>query len=732
MQNHDLIATFSIAAALGVVLMIIANRLKVSAIVILLVGGVLAGPEGLGLIHPEKLGSGLSAIIAIAVGIILFEGGLTLDVKHFRQISREVSGMLTKGVLVTWLSSALLIYLFFGRGDEHFTFGFCLFAASLIIVTGPTVVGPLLSRIRAKRNLHHILHWEGVLIDPIGVFIALMCFDWIVSSGNLGIAQAIGQFLGRFGTGLLIGTGFGIMLNQVLARNWIPDEYLNITVLIGAILNYALADMILHESGLLSVTVAGLYLGYKRPPKLDRIIAYKMELKDLMIGLLFVLLAASLKLERFTEYGSSLLWIVAGVMFLVRPLNIFISTYNGQLNLREKLFLSWIAPRGIVAASMASLSALKLTANDHPHANFLETFTYSVIAGTVLFQGFSARWVGKLLGVVEPRPTGWVIVGAHRVGREIAAFLRDHGLTVVLLDTNPRHIRDARRDDIEAICDNAMTIELDQSPLFYGVGNFLAITENQDLNILLCQRWSGLLDKPNLYRWSRDEHEDLPETVGSPIWAGFYLKELLARDFEEPLHIHRKQIPVEDLESEQDVLAIHFQGTTEIIPPKSGQGMAEVLVIGTAVAATGLPVRARWVLFSEDETLPELYKRMLARLSETVPELDCRAILSELIEREQEFSSLLGHGITLPHAYSQQLDESVLLVARAKPALPCAHSGEDISLVLMLLSPENRQVDHLEVLSKIAKLIVKPEIRNQLIATSSERELFRILKTGHV
>ncbi len=731
MQNHELISTFSIAAALGVVLMIVANRLKVSAIVILLLGGVLAGPEGLGLVHPDRLGDGLRAIIAVAVGIILFEGGLTLELKHFSQISREVGGMLTKGVVITWLSTALVIFGVFGYGTTQFTFGFCLFSASLIIVTGPTVVGPLLSRIRAKRNLHHILHWEGVLIDPIGVFIALMCFDWIVSSSNLGIAQAVVQFLGRFGTGLLIGTGFGVVLHQVLARNWIPDEYLNITVLIGAILNYAVADMVLHESGLLSVTVAGLYLGYKQPPKLDRIIAYKMELKDLMIGLLFVLLAASLKLSRFTEYGSSLLWIVAAVMFVVRPLNIFLSTRGGQLNLREKLFLSWIAPRGIVAASMASLSALRLADRGHPHANFLETFVYSVIAGTVLFQGFSARWVGKLLGVLEPRPTGWVIVGAHRVGREIAAFLRDHGLTVVLLDTNPRHVRDARRDDLEAICDNAMTIELDQSPLFYGVGNFLAITENQDLNLLLCQRWGGLLGKPNLYRWAREEQEERADRVGMPIWSGFYLKELLARDFEQPLHFHRKQVALEDLESEQDILAVHFQGQTEVLPPKSARGQAEVLVIGTAVAATGLPVRARWVLFSEGEPLTALYERMLARLIETVPQLDAHRILAELAQREQEFSSLLGHGITLPHAYSHCLEESVLLVARPRPALPCGHTGDEIKLILMLLSAENRQVEHLEVLSKIAKLIVKPDVRNLLINATSERELFHVLKTGH-
>ena len=339
MESHHLLTTFAAACGLGVFFLILAQRLKVSAIVILLIGGIVAGPQVLNLVHPDHLGSGLNAIISLAVGLILFEGGLTLDVKGYREVSREIWGVLTKGILVTWIFSALAIKLVF-----DFDWPFCFFAASLIIVTGPTVIGPLLQRIRVRKNIHHILHWEGVLIDPIGVFIALLCYEWFVSvylentttGGALGgyLVEFFGSgyqtisyfnFFLRFIVGMVTGLGLGGALYQFLKREWIPEEYMNISVLAYAMAIFMAADLLVHEAGLLAVTVAGLLVGYKDTPQLDRIIEYKVELKDLLIALLFVLLAANLELEKFIHYGWPLLIVVGAVMFLVGPLNIFIS-----------------------------------------------------------------------------------------------------------------------------------------------------------------------------------------------------------------------------------------------------------------------------------------------------------------------------------------------------------------------------------------------------------------------
>jgi NhaP-type Na+/H+ or K+/H+ antiporter len=307
-----------------------------------------------------------------------------LDPRGYRQLSYEIRNVLTWGVLLTWLGVTLVVRFIFGL-----EWAFALLAASLVIVTGPTVVGPLLKRIRAKSHLHQFLHWEGVLIDPIGVFIALLCYEWIIGH------NAVLLFFIRFATGLLVGTLSGIILAKIVQREWISDELLNIFMLAAAVGIFILSDLIIPESGLLSVTIAGFVLGYVDTPRIEQLKQYKAQLIELLIGLLFVLLAAKLDVAGFWRMGWRGLLAVALVMLVIRPVNIWLTTWRSEkFGLKEKIFLSWVAPRGIVAASMASLFALNLTEQgkgDAGQAAFLETFTYSVILGTVVLQGFSAR-----------------------------------------------------------------------------------------------------------------------------------------------------------------------------------------------------------------------------------------------------------------------------------------------------------------------------------------------------
>ncbi|MCP4155445.1 MAG: hypothetical protein GY757_47415, partial [bacterium] len=331
-----------------------------------------------------------------------------LHADDYKKISAEVSRILTWGVVITWGLSTLVIKFFFG-----FTWQFCLLAASLIIVTGPTVIGPLLQRIKVKKKIHHILHWEGVLIDPIGVFIALLCYEWVITAA---VHEVYLKFFYRFFIGISLGLLFGYATYHILKRDFIDRKFINLFVVSTVILNFTVADMLVNESGLLSVVVTGLVLGYKKTPNLTTITIYGMELKDFMIGLLFVLLAANLSLAKFVMYGIPLVFAALFVIFLIRPANIFLSTINSSLPGNDKLFLSWIAPRGIVAASMASLFTLHLHSAGHQNAEFLEAFTYTIIAGTIVIQGFSAKWVARLLKVLKTDPEGWLIVGAHKPG----------------------------------------------------------------------------------------------------------------------------------------------------------------------------------------------------------------------------------------------------------------------------------------------------------------------------
>ena len=727
MVSHQILITFVTASALGVFLMLTAHRFKISAIVLLLLGGILVGPEFLGLVQPDVLGMGLNAIISLSVGLILFEGGLTLDVNGYKQVSREIWGVLTKGVIVTWgISTIALRWLF------DFDWVFCLLAASLIIVTGPTVVGPLLQRIRVKKKLHQILYWEGVLIDPIGVFIALLCYEWILSAGT---PEAYMNFFSRILVGTVLGVLFGLLIFIILRAKLVPDEKVNFFILTSAMLNFMIADSLVTESGLLSVTLAGFLLGYKRPPQLSRIVSYKVELKDFLIGLLFILLAANLTLSNFLNYGWGLMVIVAIVMFVVRPINIFLSTWNSQLSIKEKLFLSWIAPRGIVAASMASLFAFNLQKRGFADAYFLETFAYAVIVGTVVFQGFSAGLVGKILGVLQPKPEDWVIIGAHKLARSVAHFIQEQGHSVVLLDTNPREVQLAKREGLTAISDNAMSIELQSHVELFEIGNVLAITENQDLNHLVCQRWKKELGKVNLYYWESEQPRNLQQQegllVGTAIWTWLDIQTILSQSlaYKQLITCTSTRKIEEQSTASQSLMVFHNQ---QLLPflPASKKGEAVFLSYESIYSKQVGPTKKEWIIFSQESTLEELYNQMLGTLKVDFPELDQPELVRELISRERQFSSLLGHGIALPHLHTQGVEESILSIAKVDPPIPCKQTGLNIELVFLVLSPEGDPAKHLKQISKIAKFIMKKPNREAFMKVTEAQGLYQVIEEG--
>ncbi len=722
MHAHEILITFACASAAGVWLMILAQRLHVSAIVMLLLGGILLGPECIGLVHPDALGAGLNTIVSLAVALILFEGGLTLDIKGFRPVAREIAGVLTLGVLLTWMGGTLALRVIFG-----FEWAFCLLAASLVIVTGPTVVGPLLHRIRVRKNLHHILHWEGVLIDPIGVFIALLCFEYYISAGG-SPGQVLADFALRFAVGVVFGLAFGNLLHLVLVREWVGKGHLNIFVLVAAMVCFTVSDLVIGESGLLSVTIAGLVLGYRQAPQLHHVVAYKEELKDYLIGLLFVLLAANLKLDAFLATGWRLVAVVLALMLIVRPANIFLSLRRSALTVREKLFLSWIAPRGIVAASMASVFALYLSKEGDAYGRFLETFTYSVIAGTVILQGFSAGWVGRLLGVIEPQPTGWLIIGAHKFARELARFITDAGFSVVFIDTNARDVREAEREGLVALSENAMTVEWAQHPALYGVGTFLALTPNEDLNRMLCHRWSDQLERAAIYRWERKTSEEGVEEhllAGDSVWGSYPLDQWMGH--------HEGRIPLRTVNgaAREHGLLYCIDGALSFSLPEEIPEACEVktLVYAPRHGEEGswLPLKPEHVLFSDRTGLIELYQHMLACVGQQQPGLDLDHLLEEMIEREEEYTSLLGHGIALPHAYVQDVEEAMLVVARPSHPVLCTHSDREIALVFMLISPPGQPSEHLARISHIATLIGNEAGRQALLEAGTPQDLYRVI-----
>ncbi len=728
-DGHVAGLTFAAALVLGVFFVILAHKMRVSAIVVLLIGGILVGPQVMGkyaIIDPDNLQNGLSSIIALAVGIILFEGGLSLDPRGYREASREIKGILTVGVLATWGATALLIH--FARPESDWSF--CLLAASLIIVTGPTVIGPLLKRIRVKKKIHHILHWEGVLIDPIGVFLALLCYEIVTLPGNSGTQDAFIHFGARIVIGIVFGVVGGFILTQIIKRKWVPEDQLNIFVLAMAIGIYAASDAIEYESGLLSVTIAGFFVGYMDLPEVRKLRTYKAELIELLIGLLFVLLAANLDLKRFTELGWPGLMVVLAVMFLVRPLNIFLSTMGSTMTRREKLFLSWIGPRGIVAASMASLFALTLDKKDHDGAVFLEAFTYSVIAGTVLFQGFTAGFVGKLLGVLEPSPTGWLVVGSHRLGRTIAEFLQKHGAYAVLIDNNPRSYALARRAKLPAICEDALTVDTETTPELYGIGNVLAVTESDDLNSRVCVRFRNEADNMTLYRWS-PHHEDRKIkdsdlVAGESIWDVLQHSLLLAYEMGEGGTLEELTVNASELRHPERVLMCEHNGQFTPYLPKDVEGECAVLMYQPFGLALDLNMKPHWLVYSKADSMPQLFEEMLNCLVADYPDLSVSEIRKNLIKQENEYSSLVGYGVALPHFHLDELKESVVIVAKLDNPLKDQHSGEPIRYVFLVLSPSDQPRAHLNSLSEISRFIMEEQNRERLEDVKTLNDLNRI------
>lgn len=487
------------AVGAGCLLTVLARRLHLPTIVLLLLGGFALGPEWLNVLQSSALGEFLPMIVSLAVGLILFEGALTLDLKEFKQTSIVIKRLLTVGVLITWLGAALTAYLVFDTSPD-----FALLMGSLIIVTGPTVIVPLLRRIRLQQKLGSILHWEGVLIDTIGVFIAILCFEWVVEGGG---AVAIPSFLIRVFGGIVIGLIGGFSIYWLMRKNWVPDNIINAFALASAVLIFGATEMIKPEAGLLSVTIAGLIVAIKKPRQLREIKAFKAEIVDLLIGMLFLLLVAGLEFQQFIDFfkqGGG--WVLFSVILIIRPISIAASSWGTPLNLREKALLSWVAPRGVVAASMASLFALSLSGKEDPAGDpaLLESFVYSIICATVLIQGLSAGLVAKVLGLQRPAPNDWVIIGAHHFGRELARnLIREGEQNVLLLDTNAWNIALARQEGLPALNGDGREAEklYENEQSLFGAGYLLALTDNVELNQILMQRWAEELDSEKVFGW---------------------------------------------------------------------------------------------------------------------------------------------------------------------------------------------------------------------------------------
>lgn len=506
-ESHILLGLGGIAAA-ALASQWLAWRLRLPAILFLLLCGIGAGPI-LGWLQPEHLfGPLLFPLVSLSVAIILFEGSLTLKLSEWREIGSVVQRMVSIGAIATWVVIALSThYLLSFPWDMAVLFG------CLTLVTGPTVIVPMLRVMRPNAAIANILRWEGIVIDPIGAMLAVVVFSFIVSQDGHGGAWSAGisTFTLVIACGCLLGVTGGWLLGIALRRHWLPEYLENLAALAAVLGIFIVANLLVHESGLLAVTVMGMWLANMRGVDVQRILHFKENLSVLLISALFILLAARLDLNALIALGPITLVVLAIIQLIARPLCVALSTTGSSLNWRERALLSWIAPRGIVAAAVSAIFAERLTQHGYSQAHLLVPLTFLVIIGTVVLQSATARPLARLLKVAEPSPHGFLIIGANPLARAIGKALHQRDQHVLLTDSSWENISTARMDGLPTYFGNPASQHADAHLDMVGLGHLLALSPSSEQNSLACTRFRPDFGKANLYYLPSQREQRLSE-----------------------------------------------------------------------------------------------------------------------------------------------------------------------------------------------------------------------------
>lgn len=520
---------------LGILAQWVAWKFKIPAILPLILIGLFVGPistliseDGTQWIQPiwntEKgffPGEGLFYFVSLAIGIILFEGGLTLKMGEIKKVGGVIGKLISLGSIIT----------FFGAGAAtHYIFGLSwqisFLFAGLIIVTGPTVITPILRNIPLKKDVSAVLKWEGILIDPIGALVAVLVFGFISVNVPVGLEEVATEAMSNndhggegnytkhalieFGKIIVIGFSFGLAggyaMYQAVKRKVIPHYLLNVASLSMVMLVFVLSDLFAHESGLLAVVVMGMYLGNSDLPNLKELLYFKESLSVLLISILFILLAANISLDDLLLiYNWKTAILFAIVIFVVRPLGVFMSTFGSNLRTNEKVFISWVGPRGIVAAGIASLFGTKLVELQVPGAEYITPLVFGLVLVTVLLNATTARMVASMLGVFLKKSEGIMIIGGSRVSRLIASYLQKNDRHVVLVDSNRSNIQKAQELGIDAINANIYSDDLNDNIELSDVGFLLAMTGNDEINRQAMNRFGEQFGENGTFRLMTSE-----------------------------------------------------------------------------------------------------------------------------------------------------------------------------------------------------------------------------------
>ena len=509
MLETDAALVVAIALAGGVLIQCLAQAVRVPAIVLLLAAGVGLGPDGLGWVRPGELGEGLFLLVDFAVAGILFEGALNLDITRLRREERVIRRLITGGALVTLLGGTLAARLWMA-----WDWPVAVLFGALVVVTGPTVVGPLVRNLRLRPRLQTILEAEGVFIDPVGAFLAVLVMQVTLATDATEAAVGMRDLASRLLTGSALGVVGGLAMVGLLRLRAFVHGLENVLVLALVFLLFHLGENALSQTGLLAVTVAGVIVGNFETPVEENLREFKDQLTLLLIGVVFILLAADVRLAEVMALGWPGVAVLATLIVAIRPATIWLATRGAGLTWRERGFLAAIAPRGIIAAAVASLMAATLDANGIPGGDGVRALVFVVIAGTVIAAGVFAWPVSAALGLRLPARDRVAILGAQGLGLALGTALRDAGKTVVFIDNDPRRCHAAERDGFAVVYGNALQDRTLRRARVELVGTVVGATFNENLNSQFVRYARQSFRVPNgLVAVSTLDRADVPEHV---------------------------------------------------------------------------------------------------------------------------------------------------------------------------------------------------------------------------
>ncbi|CAN5512482.1 sodium:proton antiporter [soil metagenome] len=484
---------------LGMVAQWAALKLHVPSILILLSTGLLVGP-GLGILEPSVMfGDLLFPLVSISVALILYEGGLDLNLRELGDIGPSFLRQVTIGALVTWGVTALAAHFILGLNRE-----ISILLGAILIVSGPTVVIPLLLHIRPVRRVSNLLKWEGIIIDPVGAIIAVIVLQAILSgdlgngsfqwSGTIDVAET-------FIIGGIVGAAGGLIMVYTLKNYLLPDLYQNMLSLAVVVGIFAISNEIRAESGLFAVIIMGLVMANHPTVSVHRIIDFKENLRVVIISVLFIVLAARLERDEITTVLNfkSVLFILA-LLLVARPLATILSTWGSPLSWKDRAFIAWVAPRGIVAAAIASIFGIELAEAGISGGSELTAYAFLAIIGTVLIYGLSAPYLARKLELVSTGPSGALILGAHPLAQELGLALLEEGFPVLLVDSNRTNIQGARLAGLKTHYGNVLSDETIEQLDLAGIDTFIAMTPNDEVNALAAVRMSEIFEERNVFQ----------------------------------------------------------------------------------------------------------------------------------------------------------------------------------------------------------------------------------------